>query len=318
MSNHYPVYLAHGIARFDALSNIVNEILNIQGHPLVDRFHYFKGIKTFLENNGFDSKIIHGDVDFGGSLEKRANELRRNIRKIDAEKVHIIAHSMGGLDARKMIVEYEDMADKVASLTTVGTPHKGTPIADVIIEQGLGRFAEKRPSDVGIFDFLGRAIALIGIFVIEKVNGEMLIDLLKPIIDLEGYKDLTTTACKEFNENNREKESQNNVAYRTLFGSQEKQFIFLPLQARWTIISLLGGGENDGLVSVESQKWEPELTTDHGKRKLIRQDRIPFSADHLNQVGWWDPHEPEGREKYEKRVQQFYLDMANDCWTMDV
>ena len=42
--------------------------------------------------------------------------------------MHLIAHSMGGLDARHMIVR-EGMAERVASLTTVGTPHNGTPVA---------------------------------------------------------------------------------------------------------------------------------------------------------------------------------------------
>jgi triacylglycerol esterase/lipase EstA (alpha/beta hydrolase family) len=40
--------------------------------------------------------------------------------------VHIIAHSMGGLDARHLIVDIVTMADKVGTLATIGTPHLGT------------------------------------------------------------------------------------------------------------------------------------------------------------------------------------------------
>ena len=40
-------------------------------------------------------------------------------------KVNIIAHSLGGLDARQMLTHL-GMGSRVASLTTVGTPHRGT------------------------------------------------------------------------------------------------------------------------------------------------------------------------------------------------
>jgi len=42
-------------------------------------------------------------------------------------RVHIIAHSMGGLDARLMIYRYR-LEDRVASLTTVGTPILAVPM----------------------------------------------------------------------------------------------------------------------------------------------------------------------------------------------
>src|SRR5436190_277798 len=44
-------------------------------------------------------------------------------------KVIIIAHSMGGLDARYMISRL-GMADRVAALVTLSTPHHGSPYAD--------------------------------------------------------------------------------------------------------------------------------------------------------------------------------------------
>ena len=49
-----------------------------------------------------------------------------------ATKVHIIAHSMGGLDARYLISKL-GYASKVASLTTISTPHRGSPLADVAL-----------------------------------------------------------------------------------------------------------------------------------------------------------------------------------------
>ena len=49
-----------------------------------------------------------------------------------ATKVHIIAHSMGGLDARYLISKL-GYANKIASLTTISTPHRGSPLADVAL-----------------------------------------------------------------------------------------------------------------------------------------------------------------------------------------
>ena len=48
------------------------------------------------------------------------------------KKIHIIAHSMGGLDSRYMISKL-GMADRVLSLTTISTPHHGSPIADITV-----------------------------------------------------------------------------------------------------------------------------------------------------------------------------------------
>jgi pimeloyl-ACP methyl ester carboxylesterase len=63
--------------------------------------------------------------------------LKKNLFKIlkdeKAEKVNIIAHSMGGLDARHMLFSdrnKEKIHERVASLTTISTPHHGTTFAD--------------------------------------------------------------------------------------------------------------------------------------------------------------------------------------------
>jgi triacylglycerol lipase len=46
-------------------------------------------------------------------------------------KLHLVAHSMGGLDARLGITRL-GLADRVATLVTLGTPHRGTPLASII------------------------------------------------------------------------------------------------------------------------------------------------------------------------------------------
>ena len=74
-------------------------------------------------------------TDGFGRIETNAEQLKEYILNVleatGAEKVNIIAHSKGGLDSKYMITEL-DMEDKVASLTTLCTPHKGSIIASKI------------------------------------------------------------------------------------------------------------------------------------------------------------------------------------------
>jgi triacylglycerol esterase/lipase EstA (alpha/beta hydrolase family) len=60
-------------------------------------------------------------------------------------KFHLIAHSMGGLDSRYLIAQLESAgrergdppgsaSNRIASLTTVGSPHRGSPIADMVLD----------------------------------------------------------------------------------------------------------------------------------------------------------------------------------------
>lgn len=58
-------------------------------------------------------------------------------------QVHIIAHSQGGLDSRYLISQM-GYGDRVASLTTLSTPHRGTPLADAAL--GLAGAADQSPA----------------------------------------------------------------------------------------------------------------------------------------------------------------------------
>ena len=58
--------------------------------------------------------------------------------KLNGAKVDIVAHSMGGLVARSALENY-GKDDLVQNLITLGTPHKGSPVA--IIKYGLEAFS---------------------------------------------------------------------------------------------------------------------------------------------------------------------------------
>lgn len=300
----YPIALACGIARFDFLTDSFERdsrklfgdvfdkiILHLANHGVAvvtDGLHYFRGIQSFLNADGFD--VHHTRVGFASSVADRSADLKAQVTEIlqttKADKVHIIAHSMGGLDSRAMISRL-GMADKVASLTTIGTPHLGTSFAD----EGL------------------------------KGKGRELVDAVSKSIDVRGIEDLTRDACKKLNEAVRNDEAANKVFYQTYAASEDRDTVFVFLQPSWDIIKK-AEGENDGLVALTSQAWQAEIAGDDGKRKKVVQKKFPVRADHLNEVGWWDLNELHGaaaklfsfgaRERYETSIKEAYRDIARD------
>jgi triacylglycerol lipase len=112
----YPVVLVHGIVGFD-------EIKFFRW-----KRGYFGGIAQHLEAMGVTVHLAR--LPPLASVPERAARLAEFIRSLDAPRVNIIAHSMGGIDARYAITKM-GVADKVASLVTIGTPHHGTPLAEL-------------------------------------------------------------------------------------------------------------------------------------------------------------------------------------------
>lgn len=92
--------------------------------------HAFGKIDRVLKNEGFSVYVAKHDGF--GTIENNALQIKDEILKIlekeNCNKVNIIAHSKGGLDCKYLIKEL-GMEDYVASLTTICTPHKGSPIA---------------------------------------------------------------------------------------------------------------------------------------------------------------------------------------------
>lgn len=280
----FPIILAHGIARFDILLEILKEKLKLPDTELEERFHYFKGIKPYLEAHRFT--VFHPNQDFAGSVQLRSGQLKQRVdqalAQTGAAKVHIIAHSMGGLDARHMIVDL-GMADKVASLTTIGTPHRGTILADHVLSHG----------------------------------GVLLMDVLKRVTNVDGFVDLTITSCEQFNLRAEDSEARNSVAYQTYASAEDFRRVFAPLIPSWLFINE-HEGRNDGLVPFASQQWTEELIASDGQRKKVLRKEFPFPADHLNQVGWWDPQEAilgftsvlKQVANYEEQIKKVYLEIA--------
>lgn len=264
------IVLAHGIARFSILFEMLRDAGTI---PDSDELHYFKGIASHLSANGFNVKTAI--VDFAKPVDECSRQLAEQVKSING-KVHIIGHSQGGLNSRHAIVDH-GIADNVAMLTTIDTPHLGTSFADAALTP-LGR---------------------------------LFIEVVRPVLNIDGFKDLTIAKCKAFNDRAADAEAKNAVIYRTYSASEERERIFVPLQPSWKIIRDHEGGENDGLVSVKSQNWNDTIVAADGTTKPIQHFSFPFPADHLNVCGWWDPAEPVDAAQYEAQVKDVYLQIAN-------
>jgi triacylglycerol lipase len=112
----YPIVLAHGMSGFDQLFGVVD---------------YFYGIPSDLRADG--ATVYVTQVSAFGQTELRGEQLLDQVEYIAAAsgkgKVHLIGHSHGGLDARYVAAMRPDL---VASVTTVGTPHKGAELATAL------------------------------------------------------------------------------------------------------------------------------------------------------------------------------------------
>jgi triacylglycerol lipase len=114
----YPIVLAHGLVGFTKVGSI----------------DYFYGVPKDLTSQG---SLVYTTLTsaVNGSAEVRGEQLLAQVNKIIAlsgkSKVNLIGHSQGGLDSRYV---FGVAPTKVASVTTVGTPHKGTPVADLAIK----------------------------------------------------------------------------------------------------------------------------------------------------------------------------------------
>lgn len=112
-----PVVLVHGFAGWDELG--------FAGF----RHAYFRGVRERLVAAGVDVRTVK--LSPMASLEERAGQLAKQIHAMKGGKLHLVAHSMGGLDARFGISKL-GLGERVATLITLGTPHRGTPLASII------------------------------------------------------------------------------------------------------------------------------------------------------------------------------------------
>ncbi|CAD6499563.1 BgTH12-03674 [Blumeria graminis f. sp. triticale] len=206
-----PIVLAHGFLGFGVLQI---------GYEWMPRIHYWRGIADALRANG--TEVITPSVPPSGSIEERAEMLSEQIAKqAQGKSVNIIAHSMGGLDARYMISHLKPKNVTVLSLTTIASPHHGTTLADTIFDAGAAYIPH-------LYRIMAQANIRTG-----------------------AFSQLTRSfMTKEFNPKTPDAPGIRYFSYGATINPNLWSIFRLPHQ----VISR-HEGPNDGLVSVASSKW---------------------------------------------------------------
>jgi triacylglycerol lipase len=234
---------------------------------------YFRSLPQHFRESGL--RVFVPELDPTEGVEFRGTQLRDQIQAafhagtLDAgEKTHIVAHSLGGLDSRYILspANPNPLRVPVRSLTTVATPHRGTPVADAI-ENPAALLPFPHLPFVSVPNLLEPALNTLG-------------------ISLNGLRDLTTRACQVFSEKYTDNLS---VSYFSSAGSGRPGFpqtcaAFLLFHQ---YISAATGQPSDGMVPVPSAQWgtfdSSTWPGDHGEMIGYNLDNllVPPAFDHV-------------------------------------
>ncbi len=209
----YPIIFVHGAALRDW-----------------ERFNYWGRIPNVLASRG--CRFYYGQQDGWASIENNADTLNARITEIlresGADKVNIIAHSKGGIESRYLISSL-GMADVVASLTTVSTPHRGVKTMDLLL---------KFPS------FWFRIVSFFANRWFRWLGDR------NP--DFHSLcRQLSATYMDTFNQHNPDVDG---IYYQSYAGAMRNSFSDMLLLWPHFFIKIIEG-ENDGLVPTSSAQW---------------------------------------------------------------
>ena len=238
----YPILMIHGVGFRDLK------------WPL-----YWGRIPTALAGTG--AVLFYGQQDCWARIEDNAKSIKARIRQVLDEtgsgKVNIIAHSKGGLEAR-MAASSLGMGGQIASITTIGTPHRGSKTIDKLL---------KAPDS--LFNIASFAVDnWIGLLGDTKPNFYAV------------CKDFSTEYAAIFNKENPDVPG---VYYQSFAGVMKNPLSDINLSTANAIVKLIEG-ENDGLVSVDSDKWGASFTllTGRTNRGVSHYDEIDFRRSPLS------------------------------------
>ncbi|TFK93287.1 alpha/beta-hydrolase [Polyporus arcularius HHB13444] len=271
----YPIVLCHGLYGFD--------VRGPSAFPILQQ-HYWSNVLNVLRKKVGAEVLVTG-VPSTGSVSSRAENLDKFLRdKAPARGVNFLAHSMGGLDCRHLITHLKPQDYTPLSLTTIATPHRGSPFMDWCSQYiGLGSYKEdpskprpansesspepqaERPSEQK------RTSSMKSLLSITSLPSSFT-TLLISLLDSPAYGNLTSTYLNTiFNPNTPDDPS---VKYFSVAGRTSSMNIWHPL---WLPKMVLDGFEerersrlreqghpiadmdsqwgNDGLVTVQSARW---------------------------------------------------------------
>jgi triacylglycerol lipase len=196
------------------------------------KLNYFRGLDTHLKSVGINAALFPYVPPIGTCAVRAQSLADAIIQAYPDGPVHIIAHSMGGLDTRMLIARNLNglsTPGRIASLTTLSTPHRGSPIADLL--------AGPRPDDARrvLYDGVSQAIELL-----EIPTGAL--------------ANLTTQAASEVPD---VAASHTHIQYRSYFACGRSGLFptCFALSLTHRYILAVTGQENDGVVARESATY---------------------------------------------------------------
>jgi triacylglycerol lipase len=208
-----------------------------QGLPFIE---YFCDLKARYEGQ---HRVSFPPVPALGTSADRARVLADRIQAdLPQGDIHIIAHSMGGLDCRTLIDrDFHGPAGRIASLTTLSTPHRGSPVADLLVGP--------RPNNARriLYDRITQIVRELGL-----VTGAL--------------GDLTTAGAAMIPD---VAQTRPHIRYRSYFatgraGARPTSFALMPTNI---FIESETGQPNDGLVALDSAQYgefqQPSWQGDH-------------------------------------------------------
>jgi len=235
----YPIVLSHGMGANADVMGITN---------------YWGSIPSTLKSNG--ASVYITSVDPMQSKAIKGAQWKAQVLSIlavsGAAKINVIGHSDGGLYTRYAITNL-GMAPYVASYTSMSSPHRGSPVADVIMG-----FAANTGLTGAIAGTLNYVYSFMG------VTGQD--------CATNGTQETTTWMINTFNPNTPDVAGVYYQSYGadclSVIGGQ----VLSPL---WAAMLVFGSGTNDGLVPVSSAKWGTYRGTLTGW----------FGVNHMSEVG---------------------------------
>jgi triacylglycerol lipase len=235
----YPIVLSHGMGANADVMGITD---------------YWGSIPSTLRSNG--ASVYITSVDPMQSKAIKGAQWKTQVLSIlavsGAAKINVIGHSDGGLYTRYAITNL-GMAPYVASYTSMSSPHRGSPVADVIMG-----FA----ADTGLTSAIAGTLNYVYSFM--GVTGQD--------CATNGKEETTTWMINTFNPNTPNMAGVYYQSYGadclTAIGGQ----VLSPL---WAAMLVFGSGTNDGLVPVSSAKWGTYRGTLTGW----------FGVNHMSEVG---------------------------------
>lgn len=130
----YPIVLCHGLYGFDSRGPLKFPSM---------RMHYWSNVLNILRNT-VRAEVMVTSVPGTGSIISRSERLDQQLQhNARGRGINLLAHSMGGLDCRHLISHLKPEDYTPLSLTTISTPHRGSPFMDWCAENiGIGKLRQ--------------------------------------------------------------------------------------------------------------------------------------------------------------------------------